>query len=145
VYATASTKNIEFLRSIGADGAIDYTSQRFEDVAKDVDIVLDTVGGQTQTRSFDVMAKGGMLVSIVGLPNGAKAAEKGVKATGMLVMPNATELGQIGALIEAGKIKPEVTEVLPLEDARKAHEQIETGHTRGKIVLRVVGEAEAGK
>ncbi len=140
VYATASTKNIDFLRSLGADEPIDYTTQRFEDIARDIDIVLDTVGGPTQARSLDCLAKGGILVSIVGQPDPDRATDKGVRATGILVKPNALQLEEIAALIDAGKLRPEVSQTLPLADARKAHDQIETGHTRGKIVLQITPE-----
>lgn len=139
VYATASTKNIETLKRLGADEAIDYTTARFEDTAKDIDIVLDTVGGETQTRSLDVIRKGGVLVSIVGTPDMRKAVEKGVRPASTLVHPDAAELEIIAGLIDDGKITPDVSQVLPMAEARRAHEQIETGHTRGKIVLRVVG------
>lgn len=143
VIATASTANQEFLRELGADVAIDYKTQKFEDIAKDaggVDVVLDTQGGDTQKRSFDVLKKGGSLISIVGGPDQALAKEKGVNAKGILVKPDASELQQIAELIDAGKIKVTISQVIPLADAAKAHEQIETGHTKGKIVLKVAQE-----
>jgi len=140
VIATASTPNQAFLKELGADVAIDYKTQKFEDIAKDVDVVLDTVGGETQKRSFDILKKGGTLVSIVGGPDQNLAKEKGVNAKGILVRPNAAQLTEIAELIDAGKIKVTVSQVVPLQDAAKAHEQIETGHTRGKIVLKVAEE-----
>ena len=140
VIATASTPNQAFLKELGADVAIDYKTQKFEDIAKDVDVVLDTVGGETQKRSFDVLKEGGTLVSIVGGPDQNLAKEKGVNAKGILVRPNAAQLTEIAELIDAGKIKVTVSQVVPLQDAAKAHEQIETGHTRGKIVLKVAEE-----
>jgi NADPH:quinone reductase-like Zn-dependent oxidoreductase len=105
-----------------------------------VDVVLDTQGGDTQKRSFEVLRKGGSLVSIVGGPDQNFAREKGIHATGMLVKPDAGELAQIATLIDAGKIKVTISQVVPLADAAKAHQQIETGHTKGKIVLRVAEE-----
>lgn len=140
VIATASTPNQEFLKQLGADVAVDYKTQKFEDYAKDVDVVLDTVGGETQKRSFDVLIKGGTLVSIVGGPDQNLSKEKGVNAKGILVKPDAKQLSQIAELIEAGKIKVTVSAVVPLADVAKAHEMIETGHTRGKIVLKVADE-----
>lgn len=140
VYATASDKNLAFLKELGADVAIDYKATKFEDVAKDVDVVFDTVGGDTQARSFGVLKKGGIIVSIVGMPDKQKADGAGVRAAGILVKPSATQLEEIAALIDQGKIKPEVSLLLPLAEARKAQEQIATGHTRGKIVLSVVAE-----
>lgn len=140
VFATASAANQEFLKQLGTDVAIDYKTQKFEDVAKDMDIVLETIGGENTTRSFNTLKKGGIIVSIVGGPSQELAKEKGVRAAGILVKPNAEQLGEIGDLIDAGKIKVTVSATLPLEDAAKAHEMIETGHTRGKIVLRVAEE-----
>lgn len=143
VYATASAANLEFLKELGADVAIDYKAQRFEELAKDVDVVLDSIGGETQQRSFGVLRKGGVLVSIVGNPDAKKAKELGVRATGMLVKPDGKQLAEIAALLESGKLKTVVSQVLPLADARKAHELSETGHTKGKIVLEVPGTAPA--
>lgn len=137
VFATASARNQQTLKELGAGVAIDYASQKFEEIAKEMDVVLDTVGGETQARSFAVLKKGGVLVSIVGMPDQKKAEAAGVRATGVLVKPDAAELATIAAMIDEGTIKPQVSMTLPLAEARKAHEQIETGHTRGKIVLRV--------
>ena len=143
VLASASTAHQRFLKELGADVPIDYATQEFEDVAKNaggVDVVLDTQGGDTQKRSFEVLKKGGSLVSIVGGPDQNLAREKGIHATGILVKPDAGELAQIAALIDAGKIKVTISQVVPLADAAKAHQQIETGHTKGKIVLKVAEE-----
>lgn len=143
VLASASTANQKFLKELGTDLPIDYATQKFEDVAKSaggVDVVLDTQGGDTQRRSFEVLKKGGSLVSIVGGPDQNLAREKGVQATGILVKPDAGELAQIAALIDAGKTKVTISQVVPLADAAKAHQQIETGHTKGKIVLKVAEE-----
>src|SRR5205823_3654125 len=120
---------------------IDYENQKFEDVAKDVDVVLDTIGGDTQARSWAVLKKGGILVSIVGQPSQQLAREHDVRGAGILVKPDAQELEQIGKLIESGAVKPVVTQVLPLSDAAKAHELSQTHHVRGKIVLRIVDSA----
>jgi NADPH:quinone reductase-like Zn-dependent oxidoreductase len=138
VIATASGKNVQFLRELGADDVIDYQTQKFEDVAKDIDLVLDTVGGETQTRSWNVLKKGGTLVSIVGPPSQELAKQHEARGVGILVKANADELEQIVKLLESGSLKPIVTEVFPLSEAAKAIEQSQTHHTRGKIVLRVV-------
>lgn len=135
VLATASTENQAYLKQLGADVAIDYKTQKFEDVAKDVDVVLDTVGGDTADRSFDVLKKGGIIVSIVGHLSQEKAKAAGVRAVDILVKPSGAQLREIAGLVDSGDLKPVVTKELPLEDAAKAHELIETGHTRGKIVL----------
>jgi NADPH:quinone reductase-like Zn-dependent oxidoreductase len=137
VIATASNDNLDFLRQLGADEVIDYRNQKFEDVAKDVDVVLDSIGGDTQARSFSVLKKGGTLVSIVGPPPQDKATAAGVRAAGILVKPNADELSQIGKLIDVGQVKAVVSKTFPLSEVAKAHEVSETGHARGKIVLQV--------
>lgn len=137
VIATASARNHDFLRDLGADEVIDYRTQRFEDLAKDVDVVLAAVGGDTLERSYGVLKEGGILVSIVGTPSPAKLKEHGVHGASFLVEPSPEQLDRIAALIDEGKVKIEVAEVLPLAEAARAHELSETGHTRGKIVLKV--------
>jgi NADPH:quinone reductase-like Zn-dependent oxidoreductase len=140
VVATASTKNQKLLRELGADETIDYTQQRFEDIARKIDIVLDTIGGETQERSFGVLHKGGVLVSLVQPPSEEKANAHGVRAMMFGAQPNGAQLGEIAKLIDAGKVKPTVDRILPLSEARRAHELSKSGHTRGKIVLRVKEE-----
>ena len=120
-----------------ADVTIDYRAQKFEEVARDVDVVLDTVGGDTQERSFGVLKEGGVLVSIVGPPSEDKARAAGVEAQSILVRPSAEQLAEIAKLIDAGAVRPVVTYRFSLDDAAKAHEQSETRHTRGKIVLEI--------
>lgn len=142
VLATAGSDKIALLRELGVAEAIDYTTTRFEDVARDVDVVLDAVGGALQERSLAVLKPGGMLVTPVGHPDQAAAAARGVRATGMMTQPSVAELTKIARLIDAGKVKPQVSSVLPLADARQAHEQMARGHTRGKIVLQVIEEAK---
>lgn len=139
VIGTASAANHDFLQELGADQAIDYKTVRFEEVVHGVDVVLDTVGSDTLERSFRVVKPGGVIVSIAGEPSKELAKEKRVRAVSILVKPDADELAQIGALVDQGAIRPVVSQVLPLRDARRAHEMSETGHTRGKIVLRVAG------
>jgi NADPH:quinone reductase-like Zn-dependent oxidoreductase len=140
VIATASTGNQDFLKQLGADVAIDYTKEKFEDIAKDVDVVLDTVGKDTLTRSYGVVKKGGFIVTIVGQPDQAQLDKYEIHGAGVLVKPNADELVEIGRLIDAKKISPVVSQVFPLAEAAKAQEQIATRHTRGKIVLKVADE-----
>jgi NADPH:quinone reductase-like Zn-dependent oxidoreductase len=141
VIATGSTKSLPFLKELGADVSIDYTAAKFEDIAKDVDVVLDTIGGDTQQRSFNVLKKGGVLVSVVQPPDQALAKERGVRALIFLAHPDGPELAEIVKLVDAGKLKPTVSKTFPLSEASKAHEQIETKHTKGKIVLEVVESA----
>jgi NADPH:quinone reductase-like Zn-dependent oxidoreductase len=138
VIATASASNHDFLRELGANEIIDYTTTRFEDVVHDVDLVFDTVGGDTLERSWQVVKKGGILVSVASPPSPEQAKAHGVRPVWFVVEPNREQLIQIGALIDAGQIRPIIETVLPLSQARQAYEQGARGHTRGKIVLRLV-------
>ena len=137
VIATASAANQDFLKELGADQAIDYRAQKFEEVAKDVDVVLDTVAGETLRRSYDVVKKGGFIVSVLEPPAKAELEKRGIRGTVFLVQPNAEQLAEIAQLIDAKKVKPFVSQTFPLAEVAKAHAAIETGHTRGKIVLKV--------
>ena len=140
VIATASTANQFVLKELGADVAIDYTKQKFEAIAKDVDVVLDSIGRDTLARSYGVVKKGGIIVSIVARPDPAELEEHGIRGAALSVEPNSQELAEIGKLIDDKKIKVIVSQTFPLSDAAKAQEQVATGHTRGKIVLKVADE-----
>ena len=141
VVATASARNRGFLQELGANEIIDYTSTRFEDVIHGVDLVFDTVGGDTLQRSWQVIKPGGVLVSIVGPPPPADMTEgHDARFVWFIVEPNREQLIQIGALIDAGRVRPVIDTVFPLSEARQAYEQAAKGHTRGKIVLRVASK-----
>lgn len=137
VVGTASERNHAFLRELGADEVIDYTKTNFEEVVCDVDVVLDTLAGQTRDRSWNVLKKDGILVSILGQPSPDDAAQRGVRAAGVFVEPNQAQLGEIAKLVDSGKLRPIIETVLPLAQAARAHEMNQTLHTRGKIVLQV--------
>src|SRR6266576_1391605 len=136
----ASTANQDVLKQLGADVAVDYTKTKFEDVAKDVDAVLDPVGKETLARSYGVVKKGGIVMSLVARPDPAELKKHEIRGTGISSHADAEDLTEIAQLIDAGKVKPIVTEVLPLTDAVKAQQQAATHHTRGKVVLRVAEE-----
>ncbi|HEV2046122.1 MAG TPA: NADP-dependent oxidoreductase [Chthoniobacterales bacterium] len=140
VIATASTPNQDLLKELGADVAIDYTKTKFEDVAKDVDVVLDSVGKDTLLRSYGVIKKGGFIATLVAEPDQAELDKHGIRGAPISVKPNANELAEITKLIEEKKIKPIVSLVLPLTESVKAQEQAATHHTRGKIVLKIADE-----
>lgn len=142
VIATASTANQDVLKQLGADVAVDYTKQKFEDIAKDVDVVLDSVGKDTLTRSYGVVKKGGIIVSLVARPNQSELEKHGIRGVALSVEPNSGELAQIGKLIDDKKIRVIVSQTFPLSEAAKAQEQVATGHTRGKIVLKVAEEPQ---
>ena len=143
VIATASTPNQDLLKQLGADVAIDYTKTKFEDVARDVDVVLDPVGKDTLARSYGVVKKGGIIVSLVSRVDQAELEKYGIRGTPIASKPSADELAEITKLIDEKKIKPVVSQVMPLTDAVKADEQAETHHTRGKIVIKISDEPSA--
>ena len=138
VIGTASERNHDFVKELGADEVIDYQTTRFEDAVHDVDVVLDTMSGETRDRSWQVLKKGGILVSILGQPSQEDAARHGVRGAGIFVQPNPTQLDELANLADAGKVRPIIDTVLPLAEAARAHEMNQTLHTRGKIVLRAV-------
>jgi NADPH:quinone reductase-like Zn-dependent oxidoreductase len=140
VIATASTANQDFLKQLGADVAIDYSKTKFEDVVKDVDAVLDPVGKETLARSYGVVKKGGVVLDLVARPDLAELEKRGIRGAAIWVRPDTKDLSEIAHLIDAGKIKPIVTQVLPLSEAIAAQRQAETHHTRGKVVLRIADE-----
>jgi len=140
VIATASTANQDLLKQLGADVAIDYTKQKFEDVAKDVDVVLDSVGKDTLARSYGAVKKGGFIVTLVARIDQAELDKHGIRGASLGVEPNSSELTEIGKLIDEKKNKVIVSQTFPLSEAVKAQEQVATGHTRGKIVLQVAEE-----
>jgi NADPH:quinone reductase-like Zn-dependent oxidoreductase len=140
VMATASTANQDFLKQLGADVTIDYTKQKFEDIAKDVDVVLDSIGKDTLARSYAVVKKGGIIVSLVARPDQSELEKHGIRGAALSVDPNSEELAEIGKLIDERKIRVFVSQTFPVSEAMKAQEQVATGHTRGKIVLKIADE-----
>jgi len=137
VTATASTANVDFVRSLGADTVVDYTATLFEQVAQDVDLVLDTIGGDTRLRSMKIVKRGGMLVSVVEAPPAELAAELGIRAINNQTLPTSDHLRQIVAVIDAGQAKPAIRRAFALHEAHRAHALSETGHGRGRIVLHI--------
>ncbi|MBL8250482.1 MAG: NADP-dependent oxidoreductase [Candidatus Competibacter sp.] len=137
VIATASAINTGLVAELGADHFIDYTKTRFEDAVKEVDVVFDTIGGDTQDRSWQVLKPGGILVSVVSPPSKEIAAERGVRRAFVFIHADGEQLAAIARLIDEGKMKPIIHTVLPLAEARQAHAISQGGHARGKIVLQV--------
>ncbi len=135
IWGTASARNADYVRELGANAVIDYTTQRFEDECDDFDMVLDCAGGETQDRSFAVLKPGGILVSIVSAPDAAKAEAHKVRTAVFMARPDAGQLQEIGALVDSGTVRVPLSETFPLAQAREALAHSETRHTRGKIVL----------
>src|SRR6266699_1416519 len=143
VIATASTANQDLLKQLGADVPIDYTKTKFEEIAKDVDAVLDPVGKETLARSYGVVKKGGIVMSLVARPDPVELKKRGIHGAGISVHPDSEDLAEIAQLIDAGKIKPIVTQILPLSEAIAAQQQAASHHTRGKVVLRIADEPKS--
>jgi NADPH:quinone reductase-like Zn-dependent oxidoreductase len=138
VIATASTGNIDFINSLGADVAVDYTTTQIETVARDVDAVFDTVGSEVQEQSWPTLKKGGILVTIVGGPDQEQADKHGVRGVRVGRASNSVEIfNTVNELFTSGKAKPLVQKVFSLEQAKQAHELSETTHGRGRIVLKI--------
>ena len=138
VIATASAKDVSYVRSLGGVGVIDYRATRFEERVKETDAVIDTVGGDTLDRSYGVLKRGGIVVSSAAQPSNEKAEHHGVRAVFFLVQVTTERLRKIAELIDAEKLRTEVGEVLWLDEARKGHEMVEGApHRRGKIVIKV--------
>ena len=138
VIGTASAAKHDFLRELGVDETIDYTKVKFEDEVKDVDVVFDTIGGETQERSWQVLKKGGHLVSITDTPSEEITKKYEVKGNFLFVQPNASQLEKIAALVAEGKVKAIIEKVYPLENASEAQKLSQTGRAKGKIILQVI-------
>jgi NADPH:quinone reductase-like Zn-dependent oxidoreductase len=138
VIATTSTKNIEFVRELGADEVIDYTQTNFEEVVNDVDMVYDTVGGEVLDRSWQTLKPGGILISAVGFPSEETAKNFDVR-TARVMFPKdlLSILEQVTMLIETGKVKCHIREIFSMEQAPQAHTLCETRHGRGRIILHI--------
>jgi NADPH:quinone reductase-like Zn-dependent oxidoreductase len=133
-----TSRNVDFVRDLGVDEVIDYAAAPFETAVHDVDVVLDTVGGETQQRSWGVLKPGGILVSLVQPPSADTAAAYGVRGAMVFGSPPVGKvLTELAALVDAGQVKPRIAAVLPLAEIRQATAMIESGHTAGKIVLEV--------
>lgn len=138
VIGTASASKSDFLKALGTDEHVDYKKEKFEEVVRDIDIILDPVGGETTRRSVNVLKKGGRLISIVG---GVKeevqalAQERHVQAANYLVHSSGEDMEQLAKLLKEQKVKPHVSHQFPLDHIADAHRQIETGRTKGKVVI----------
>jgi len=139
VITTVSTDDIDFARSLGADEVIDHTAERFETRARDIDVVFDLVGGETQEHSWSVLRRGGILVSTVSEPSKEKAAAIGVRSARYMAVPDADQLREIDALIQSGRVRPMVSRKYAVGEAREALRALEEGHVTGKLVVDLAG------
>ncbi len=140
VFATAASDDLEYVRNLGAERVVNYETTRFEDAVSPVDVVIDTVGGDTRERSFSVLKPGGILVSVVSPFPETSPQHPSVRSVFFIVEVTTDRLNTIAQLFESGKLTAQVGTVLPLEEARTAHEMLAGApHKRGKIVLRIAG------
>jgi NADPH:quinone reductase-like Zn-dependent oxidoreductase len=137
VAATCGAKNVDYVRSLGADEVIDYSRQDFATALKDLDVVFDSVGGETHRRSFATLKQGGIIAFLTALPLIADPARPDVQVKRAVVQGSTAVLAELTAFAENGQVKPQVAEILPLAEAGAAMEKVRQGHTRGKIVLKV--------
>ncbi len=137
VATTVSAKDMQYARELGADEIIDYKNQSFQDMLNNFDAVFDTVGGDTYEKSFKVLRKGGIIVSMLEQPNQKLMKQYGVSAIGQFTQVNSERLSRVAELAEKGVIKVHVDKIYPLERAREALEFLQTGHPRGKVVLKM--------
>jgi NADPH:quinone reductase-like Zn-dependent oxidoreductase len=135
VIATASESNRSLVESLGAGEVIDYRASRFQDLVRGVDVVLDTIGGQTQEESFSVLRPGGILISTISPPDEERATAAGVRGIFVMTQPSATALEKLAELVDTGKLRPVVGAEFGLADAAKAQDLSQSGRSRGKIVL----------
>ena len=135
VIATASTSNVGFVRELGADEVIDYTRVRFEEAARGVDVVLDTVGGETLARSWQVLGPGGRLVTIAAASEAT--TDPRVRGAFFIVRADRAQLAEVATLVDSGSLRPVVAKVLPLAEGAAAYSSRSRGSTRGKMVLRI--------
>lgn len=135
VIATASARNREFVLSLGADQFIDYTTEKFEDHARDVDVVFHTIAADQRPRSWSVLRKGGWLVAITGQIPEDEPASHGANGRFVSVRPNGIQLAKLARMADAGTLRVSVEKTFPLEDVANAHRQLELGRTRGKLVI----------
>ncbi len=138
IITTTSEKNVEFLKLLGADEVIDYTKTKFEDVVHDVDLVLDTLGGDVQKKSLQVLKDGGRLITTLRPDNQEEAKAKNIHLESFTARGHSEQLQQIAQLVDLGKVQPVINKIMRLEEAAEAQEIIKQGHSRGKIVLRIV-------
>jgi NADPH:quinone reductase-like Zn-dependent oxidoreductase len=132
---TGSTRNLDFVLSLGAEDYVDYTQQDVADAVSGVDVALDTVGGETTESLLPCVREGGILVTIANAPPEEAARARGVRAELLVTSPNSEQLARIAELVAAGEVRVEIAEEIPLSEVQRAHELSESGHTRGKIVL----------
>jgi NADPH:quinone reductase-like Zn-dependent oxidoreductase len=137
VIGTGSSRNREFVLGLGVEEYVDYTQQDVAEAVSGVDVAFDTVGGETTQTLLPTVREGGILVTIAGAPPEEEARARGVRAELLVMSPSSEQLARLAELVAAGDVRVEISQVVPLAEAQRAHELSESGHTRGKIILTV--------
>jgi len=137
VITTVSSSHTDFVKNLGADEVIDYTSQDFSTMVKDIDVVYDTVGSETYTKSFAVLKKGGIIVTMVAKPDPELEKQHEVTTIAQQTHVTTEKLSILAELVDSGVIKVQIEKVFPLYQAREAYEYLETNHPKGKIVIAI--------
>jgi len=137
VFATASPDDFSYLQEIGVDQILDYHSERIEEIFEGVDVVIDLVGGDTLKHAYRAVKQNGLIVTTVGPADEAEAKKYNARVIQFVMQRNAEELSQIGLLVEKGEIKPRISQVIPLDEAKQAEDLSQMGHPHGKVILRV--------
>lgn len=137
VIGTTSTENLGMVKGLGADEAIDYTKEDFSKKVKDVDVVFDTVGGDTLTKAYSTLKRGGILVTIAGQPDNELARKYGITVKGGSIHADGKRFTEIAKVVDSGKLKVVIDKEYPLKDIREAHAYSESRKAKGKIILKV--------
>ena len=137
VTTTASKEDTDYVKELGADTVIDYENEKFEDMAKDYDAVFDTIGGDTYQRSFQVLKKGGIIVSMLEEPNEKLMKQYEVASKAQFTQPNSAQLAELATLVDEGKMKIKVDRTFPLAEVKEALDYLQNSHHRGKVVITV--------
>jgi NADPH:quinone reductase-like Zn-dependent oxidoreductase len=137
VIGTTSEKNVDLVKNLGADEVIDYRSQDFAKLLNDIDVVLDTVGGQTQLDSFKVLKQGGYIISVINPISEEEAQKHNVRIGYIFVKSNGETLSRLAQLVDSGKIRPVVGKIFTLDEIKQAHELSQSGRAVGKLVIKI--------
>jgi NADPH:quinone reductase-like Zn-dependent oxidoreductase len=137
VVTTVSESSVSYVKQLGADEVIDYKAQKFEEFVKDFDAVFDTVGGETYSKSYQVLKKGGIIVSMVEAPNEELANKYGVTAMVQMTKVRTEDLGKLAQLVKDGVVKPQIDKIFPLDEIQEAFLVQETTGPHGKVIIKI--------
>lgn len=137
VATTVATKDIDYVKKLGADVVIDYQTEKFEDVIKDYNSVLDLVGGESYKKSFEVLLSGGVIVSLIEQPDSELSEKYNIKARHQATKVDSASLKKVTELVESSAIKPQIEKVYTIDQTAEAYDELEKNHPRGKVVIKI--------